>query len=220
LLERHVQGRALDFLRDVRRLGQHLGDAEIQDLDQRLACLALGQEDVLRLQVAVHDGRFRAVARDVAVSLVEPRRDLPKIADDARRGQWSLRLHDLVQLGAVQQLHHQKWHAARAVEARVEHFDDVLAIDATRDARLEPKFLDRVLRVQHVWPQHLQRDLELRLELFGHVHGAKAALGQKLLDAVALGEGLADLKSLVVRHNPYIFQPYRWALQARLSART
>ena len=98
----------------------------------------------------------------------------------------------------MQKLHHQKWHAARVVEARIEHLDDVLAADPPRDARLEPELFDGILRVQDVWPQHLQGHLELRLELLGDVNGTKAALGQKLLDPVALGEGLPNRKSLLV----------------------
>jgi len=55
---RRAQRRA--FLRELqapRAFGVELGDAEIQDLHERAPIRALGDEQIVRLQIAVHDAR-------------------------------------------------------------------------------------------------------------------------------------------------------------------
>ena len=80
LFGRHVRRRserALPVVGEVRRGGGlDLGDAEVEDLRDALACLGLGEKDVRRLQIAMHDA--------VVVGLLQTEARLDDPVDERR----------------------------------------------------------------------------------------------------------------------------------------
>ena len=118
LLGAHVRGRAEEHARAGVGGGafahEHLGDAEIEDLDDLLVVLA-GEEDVLRLQVAVDDARL--------VGAPEGARDLREDPRRRRDRQPALALEAHAHRLARQELHRDVRDAA--VEAVVVDSHDV-----------------------------------------------------------------------------------------------
>jgi hypothetical protein len=145
LLGRHVQRRA-DQASSARQgadllhvLGHDLGDAEIHELHHALAVVALGEEEVRRLDIAMHDPG--------GVRLLQPSASLRHDARRELRREWAEAIEDFTDILAVQELHHEEGRAA--LDPDVEDLRDVLGLDLARRSRLDLKALEE-LRVGRV----------------------------------------------------------------------
>ncbi len=150
-----------------RHLGE-LGQAEVEDLGVPV----LRDEDVLRLEVAVHDARLV--------------RRLQRLGDLDGQRQRALELHRCAQQfpkrGAVEQLLHHEVHAA--LVADVVHRGDVRVVERRRRPRLllEP---GQPLRVGgELLGQHLDGHLAAQARVLRQPHLAHAARAELLEDLV------------------------------------
>src|SRR5690606_22643200 len=189
LLGRHVAGSAEDRARlgleliDLAVVAEGLGDPEVEHLHDRPG-LALdpGEEDVVRLEVAVDDAllvRLRERAEDRADDLdglVDRRRPL---ALDPRRQQLSL-----------QQLHREEEVALALVLAEVEHPDRVRVDEQRHRFRFAVEARDGLAIADELLAQHLERDLAPEARLLGPIDGSHAARADALDYAEASGHRL------------------------------
>jgi hypothetical protein len=167
LLGRHEEGRAeglrpglLDAVRD------ELGDPEVEDLrrERHVAPLGGREEDVLRLEITMHD--------PLGVGLLER---VPDLGEDLleiieRDGPGPRRR--VRQLLAAKQLHHQVGSSAGLVHAGRDRLHDVVALDVGGDLRLADEALAH-LGVPHPLGGHeLEGAALARGELLGDVHRA------------------------------------------------
>ena len=108
-----------------------LGDAEVQDLED--GRLAVHDEDVLGLEVAVHDA--------LVVRGLKPGGDLLEVRPDLAGGHLAALGQHLLELAAFEQLHHV---VEPPVGQRAEVVDgnDIRVIDAGDRARLDQEPLD------------------------------------------------------------------------------
>ena len=175
LLRRHVRGRADHGAarRGPLRVGER-GQAEVDDLG--LPQRAAGEEDVARLEIAVHDpSRVRRAERPPEV--LAERRGLARRerrAPDPRR-----------QILPVDPLHRQVPQALGGdAVGDVAHDAGVMELRQRQGLALEAQLLLVEGRAQ----EHLERHRRLRSEIAGPVHGAHAAARGEPLD----GETLVD----------------------------
>ena len=130
-------------------VGDHLGDPEVEDLQPRPAIVPRGQEQVLRLEIAVHNpSRVRPVERQ---------RHLGEERHGRLGGERPAALEDGVEIVAAQQLHHQEGGARRLVDPGVEGLDDVLALDLGGHPRLELEAGAQVGPGDDLRQHHLER---------------------------------------------------------------
>jgi hypothetical protein len=142
--------------------------------------VTLREEQVLRLDVPVHDRR--------PVRLVEGQGRLVQDRDRLGRGQAPEALEALRDLLAAEQLHDEEGHLRRLVVAGVEDVDDELALDVGGDLRLALEALAQIGALEDVREHHLQRAPALGLEVHDLVDGPHAALRDAADDPVAVGE--------------------------------
>ena len=170
LLGRHVQRGPHDLPRPRFRPDQreHLGDAEIEDLEQGRAVVPLRQEQVRRLEITMHDSE-RVRPRQTARHLPEPLDHL----DGPRRYAERQR----VEVGSVEHLHDEERHPAELVgDARVGDPHDVIAPDSPRRARLGPEAIDGVLGEAERRRDDLEREPLPRVLVLDLVDRAHASL--------------------------------------------
>ncbi len=193
LLGRHVERRAddgaglgerpLPLLRP-HLAGHDLGDAEVQHLEQPLPAVALRQEEVRRLDVAVEDalrvGLLQAQARLHADAQGEPLGEGAEPREEA--------LHVL----ADQELHGEERRAGSLVPPRVEDLHDVLGLDDARGPRLLLEAAHRARIVAQVAGDHLEGDALARPVVARLVHGAHPALAQAADDGVLASDDLSS----------------------------
>jgi hypothetical protein len=98
----------------VLTLGHHLGDAEVQDLEAGRAVVAAGEEEVLRLEIAVDDAG--------GVGLVERQRGLGEERHRLRRREPPARLEDARHLLALEEPHDEEGRPRLRIDAGVERF--------------------------------------------------------------------------------------------------
>ena len=160
-------------------VAHRLGDAEIHH--QRVA---VGEEDVLRLDVAVHHPGL--------VSLGERVGDLPGQPDDLGHRQRSGPGQPLAERLALHERHHVVGEHLRAGpvgdDARVQQADDVRMLQLRGDADLLEEALGTEGSTQ-LRPQDLDRDFAIVLEVLGQVDRGHPARAKLALEAVAVGEG-------------------------------
>ena len=144
--------------------GQGLRDPEVEELDAALA----GQEDVVGLEVAVHEA-LRVHGREAPRDL-DPERDRLRRVDGPAPQAPAERL-------ALQELGDDERHAVRLAD--VEHGDHVRIADRGRRPRLRGQPRARVAAGAPV--QHLQRDVAAQAMVAGAVDLAHAA-GVEQLD--------------------------------------
>ena len=178
LLGRHVPGRAD---RDAGRRELGLGaprDAEVDDL--HAAHVALDEQDVPRLEVAVHDA--------VRVRLCERRGDRrhheDRVLDRERRGGEAVR-----QRLAVDPLHGEERRAGR--RRAVEHVAYDGRVPERREERRLTLEADVALRALFV--QDLERDGFAREPIHRAVHGAHRAVARGALDREPARDDVARL---------------------------
>ena len=179
LLRRHVKRRpeAGGLLGRPRGVGHHLGDPEVEDLEPRRAVVARGEEDVLGLEIAVHDAR--------RVRPLERERRLRQEEHDHLRRERPALPEMRAEVLAAEQLHHQEGRPRFGVDARVEGLDDVLALDVRRHPRLELEALAHDLVAQDSRQHHLEGPALPCLEVDALVHRAHPARLEAAHDLVA-----------------------------------
>ncbi len=187
LLRAHVIGRAADGAArgQVRvALAAQLGDAEVEHLDVLFAGAQRLDEDVLRLEVAVHDAG--------GVRLIERRQRLAEQVHQARRRQRRLVADDLRQVAPAQQLHHQE-QRARVRLAEVEHLDRVRMAQPRRRPRLRLKSPEGLDVGRHLGVQELDRHGSVEREVVRAIHPSHRADADELGDVVLRGQRRAHV---------------------------
>ena len=177
LLGGHVVRRADDHagLGQLRAGHADLGDAEIEHLDEVGISLALDEEDVLRLHVAVDD------------PFVVSRRQRPAdLGEDVHRARNRQDL-DLVEQGAhllaVEELHDDV-RGAIVHLVHVGHAEDVGVLELRGGDRLAPEPLQSLGIAREVRVQRLDREALAQGDVAAEVDLPHAAFADLLLDAV------------------------------------
>ena len=170
----------------ARRLGELVGDVrqmrgQLRQPEVEYFHLAvIGDEDVRRLDVAVHDAGMMGSLEGVGdlTAEVEHHIDRQRSAVDPA-----------AERAALEQLHHEKRQAV--VLADVVHRADVRVIQRGRRARLALKSLggDRIL--QQLRGEELDGDLASEAGVFGAIDHTHTALAN-LVDDSVMGDSLAD----------------------------
>ena len=176
LLGAHVLRRADDESRagDARRLRGARGERDAEVGDHRLA---LVDEDVLRLDVAMDD-----VAR---VRVVERRRDLPRDGDGVVDREIALAVEPVAERLALEEGHDVEQLAVGV--ARVEQRDDVRMAEPRGDLDLAQEALGPD-GVGELGLEELDGDLATVAQVVGEIDGRHPAAADHALDAVAAGE--------------------------------
>ena len=187
LLRRHVEQRAEDLRHGARRLGDDLGDPEIEHLDARGPVLPLREEEVPRLEIAVDDAR--------PVGLLERERRLAKVPYHLGLREPPETLQALPEILAAEQLHHQERHPRGLVDPGVEDVDEVIALDRSGDRGLALEALALVPAREDVRVHHLEREATLGLEVQDLVHRTHSARSDQADDPVPTREDGPDLES-------------------------
>ena len=163
-----------------------LRDAEVDDLHEVLV-LALQEEQVLRLDVAVDDA--------LRVRGGERRRGLRGDPQDALLGQLRLAREALGERLALEELHHDERAAVVGV-AEVGDVDDVLVADRRRELRLLLEARDDRFALRVLLEQHLDRDALADQRVRRLVDRAHAALADLARDEVAARQRRCRCRSL------------------------
>ena len=189
LLRRHVERRAEDCAlagQAIRRLGQRgreLRDPEVEDLHQRAVFAAGDQEDVLGLEIPMHDAR--------GVGDLETVADLAGDPHDLVRLELAALLQQGDQRATMQELH-QHIGASVLEHARVEGLGHVGRLQGGGDLGLAQQAL-HVARLRAVLGTHdLQRAHVPRAQMLHLVHGAHAAAADVTDHLQPVEEDLAD----------------------------
>ena len=94
----------------------------------------------------------------------------------------------------IEQFHDEEWRFRRFVEPRIEHFDDVAAVDARGDLGFELEFFAGVPDAHDVRKQELQGDAAFGGRVLRFEDGPHAAFGDAAPNAVARSEDLSRLE--------------------------
>ena len=183
LLRRHEAGRTEELAARGQRVpgvGEDLGDAEVEHLEQRPAVEALGDEEVGGLDVAVHDAD--------GVSLGDGFAGLEHEVDGVGGRERAGAAHAIAKRFAVELLHDHEGLAALE-GTHVQHATDVLALELGHDASFALETLEgaRVGAVEH----ELDGDRLLELEVIRREHHAHAAAAELAHDAVLARDDIA-----------------------------
>jgi hypothetical protein len=197
LLGRHVVGRAEGragarrrfFRRAERRL--HLADAEVEHLHEARVPAAPREEDVLRLQIAVHDL--------LGVHRLERFADLRHHVDDVGDRQRAARADLRGEVVALEQLEHHE-HRAVVGGAEVEHLDDVLVADRRRRERLATETRDDVRVTGVVRVEQLHRHALPDAEVLRFVDRAHSACRERAVEPIATAEDRPESRVVGRRH--------------------
>ncbi len=151
-------------------------EAEVRDLRR----LAVGDEDIVGLEVAVDDAAFVGML-DAARGLLEERDRLPGAARQLG--------DDGAERAALDELHHEK--EPLAALADVVHLHHVRVVHAGERLRLAVEALADLVERHEAVAQELQRDGTVELPVDAAVHGRDGALAELVADLVARGERVA-----------------------------
>jgi hypothetical protein len=212
LLRRHVVGRAERAAALGDRLGRRadrLGDAEVDQLHHVLVVGHVGQEDVLRLEVAVHDTARVGVGE--GLEHVEHDRNQLAVGDPLARGLLDARGQRL----ALQELHHQEGDAVLP-DAEVENLDDVGMLDASRRPRLALEAPDDLGIGRVGGEQAFDGDTPVDVERARVVDRPDAADGNQAVETVAAPEHRDADDVLRGRADHHLFGVFEAAGLARL----
>ncbi len=178
LLRRHPERRTDGGGRRRRqRLGQELGDPEVQHLDRERRSFPprLREEHIFGLQIPVHHADL--VRRGERVT--ELRAHLARIV----HGQRAVRLDVRREITAVEQLHHQPRRARLLLDPGGDDLHHVVAADARPDPRLLHEASAQLVVAHKVLVHHLQRALAPGAELLDDVDRAHASFAEGAHDA-------------------------------------
>ena len=143
---------------------------------------AIDEEEVLRLDVAMHDAAL--------VRRAERARRLPRDVEHARLGQRAVALDQLGQALPVEVLHHHE-RAPVLGRARVGDVDDVLVADRRRQPRLLHEPLRHFRAIEVLVAQHLDRDRLATADVRRLVDRAHAAFADLARQPIAIRERVA-----------------------------
>ena len=178
LLRRHPRRSPEDGGGRLRRVGERLRDAEVEQLDHegQPDVPRSGQKHVRGLEVPMHDPR--GVRRPEGV------RDLAEHRD--RGGPWErARTPQLArQRRAVEKLHDDVQRSGRRVLTRVHDLRDVVARERRREPRFEHEATAELVVGRELAVHHLERAEGARRDLLDLVDHSHAALGDGTDDAV------------------------------------
>ncbi len=190
-------------------VGERLGDAEVEHLDERTAVEPPRDEQVRRLEIAMDDAcRVRLGERDAC---------LHHVLDGGRHRQRLLR-DRAREVRAVEDLHH---HVRRVglEPAHVEYATHVLGAQMHHRARLANEAIDDRRISGHLVAQQLDRDAVAELEVRRRHHDAHPAGAEDLIDPVPAAD-----HGTYGHHHPSIRRPawhdrsMRWLAIATLVA--
>ncbi len=133
-----------------------MGQTEVHHLHEVAAAPQRLEDDVLRLQIAVHDAQI--------VRFTQGRQGLAQHLDDAREGQRALLVGDAREILAAQELHHQVGLPVVGT-TEVEHGDRVGMVELARGARFGHEAQRGVLVGQQMRVDDLDRDGATRARL-------------------------------------------------------
>ena len=158
-----------------------LGDAEVDQLEHLAALVVAGDEDVLRLQVAVDHA--------LAVGVLEAAEHLQDEADGplGRRGS----VEDVLQLGALEQLHDEVLHALVG-GAELGDLDAVGVVEAGGALGLAVEAFDELGVATKVGVEDLDGDVAAQQDVAAAVHRSHAALADERVEAIGAREDGAD----------------------------
>ena len=164
-------------------IADDLRDAEVDELHERGAVVALDEEHVGGLEVAVDDAG--------SVRLLEPVRGLlHETAGEERIEPPATREHPR-QILPFQQLHHEK-ETQVGIGADIEYVNDVLALDGARAARLAFEAMDDLVVVGEQRLDQLDGDAFSEGDVLSLVDDRHAALAEDALDPVPAREHPTD----------------------------
>ena len=172
LLGRHVVWRAHDvsFHGEAKRIAtqaEDLGEAEVGDFHAPFAV----DEDILRLDVAVHDAFVVGVLQRVA----ELRNDLQRPSGRKLPG-----LLELPQIYAIDVFHDEVVHSAGFAE--LVHRNDGGVTEAREGAGFAIEAIGKAPAIGGLWREDFQGDEALEGRLARFVHGAHASLAEERND--------------------------------------
>src|SRR5262249_4706344 len=144
--------------------------SEVQQLHLLAAVDLLGEEDVRRLDVAMHDA--------ARVHHVERARDRSQELYGALNREALLDLEHLIEVLSLEERHHQEGRAILSA-TEVEHVDDVGMADGAGRAGLAHEALDDLAVARELASEHLERDSLAELEVLGLVYATDAASRQR-----------------------------------------
>ncbi|MFM2417005.1 MAG: hypothetical protein RL385_1728 [Pseudomonadota bacterium] len=200
LLGRHVQrrshkGRRARELAPRTVVGLQLGNAEIEHLEQWSAALTAGKEEVLRLEIPVHDAQAMGFLDAQTGLTYEPRRFC--------RGQPSAGGELLPEVLALEVFHGQVGRAV-AQGARVKHATHMFVADACRRSRLALEALrGRWIALCQPGLQQLHGHALVEASVEREQNASHTALAQHALHAVLVGEHFPFSGQSVGRHDTY-----------------
>jgi hypothetical protein len=185
LLRGHVVGRAAHQARarDGRLAAHDGGEAEVHDLDQIAPRARARQDDVLGLEVPVHDAQLMGFSEGVQ------HRD--EDVAHALEGQRPLFVHDQRQVAPRQVLHRQVQDAVLGA-SEVDDAHAVRVVQAAGRARLLIEARDGLVVPQQVRVDDLDGDRAAERALLGAVHAAHAAHAHDFLERVRATDRAPD----------------------------
>ena len=165
-------------------LAGDLGDAEVEDLDQRGAVAAPHDEQVRRLEIAMDD--------TAGVRLGDRGAGLDHVAD-REPGRKRSALDERCEVVALQELHHDVRQAVgRAPD--IEHAAHVIGAKAGCRARLVKEAIGDGLIARELGAHHLHRDLLLELEVGRGHDDSHPADPDHSVDSKPPGDDIANLQ--------------------------
>jgi len=167
----------------------HLGDPEVDDLHEVVDAIALGEEDVLGLDVAVDDP-FGMCRRQRPAALKHDRAR-PLGIDGALSGE------DVGKVFPLEILHDEIARSARGF-AEVGDVDDVLVTDPRRALGFLTEARDDLGAPRQVLPEHLDRDALVDIAMEALVHESHAALADAASDHVPPSQHRSDVRVIGV----------------------
>ena len=185
MLGSHVQRRADghagggQVLLSVPLVLDHLGDAEVDDLDQLAARVRGDEEHVVRLQIPMNDAEV--------LGLRKRKGDLLCDAGCPERRHRRLGHERLAQGAAAQKLQRKEGVARVVVDAEVVDAHHMRARQAAHCLGLAVEARELSLVRYELGVQRLQRDLPVHGELRRLVDPPEAALAEQAFDQVTLG---------------------------------
>ena len=184
LLGAHVFGRAEEHAGAGQGHAAHLGDAEVEHLDELVVAPARHQHHVRGLEIAMHHA--------AGVRLGERFADLRGDVDRARRRQTARLLDGVPEVAPVEMLHREIEHAV-GQGAVVVDGDDVRMIERGRGARFEVEARRhlRITRQRRV--QQLDHGAATHGRLVGEIDRAHSTLADLLDENVLIDEPPAEI---------------------------
>ena len=194
LLRAHVRRRT-EHDAERRQLGiataGALGDAEIEHLDEVRCSSGRGDDDVVRLEIAMDDA--------AVVRLLEGAADLTQDQIHSLRKQRAV-LQDLSERLAAQKLHGDEQIPVVGLP-EVEELDGVGVLELSDRAALALEPLRVLIARRDIGEQDLDRDLaaDSAQDLLGQIDPAHTALGDQAVDLVATPNGLPE-QQILAKH--------------------